>query len=396
VRPFGAGRDGAGRLPRVPFAQMLVRYRKSRTAVAAAGIGFAILVIFVQLGFYIAVLNTAHAVSSRLNGELIVISPRFVHLSEAGEIPRARLFQVLAHPDVRSATPIYFHYVYTRDAATGNYCRLFALGFPLADARTLMPLRIDGLYDQLDALRPTGDILMDRLTQDRCGPSSAEGQLELMGNASRVVGDFELGVGFLADGAIVASDDSFGRFFSGWGYSLDRPHLGLIKLKEGSDPIAVAKSLQEKLPGDVRIVTRDELNAYQFKHWVENTAVGNIFGMGTVAGFMVGVVVLFQILSTDIRNHLPLYATLRAMGYTSRKLHGYVLEQSWLFAGLGYLPALLLTMILFPVVHEITRLPLFITAKLAGGVFVLSFAMCSLAAVLSSRRLRRADPAELF
>ncbi|MBW2382732.1 MAG: FtsX-like permease family protein [Deltaproteobacteria bacterium] len=363
---------------------------------AAAGMGFAILVIFVQLGFYSSVLNTALAVSSRLNGELILISPRFVHLSEAGEIPRARLFQVLAHPKVLSATPIYFRYVVSRDSATGNYCRLFALGFPLADARTAMPLRIPGIDDQLDALRPTGDVLMDRFTQTRCGPSSPESQFELMGTAARVVGRFELGVGFLADGAIVASDDSFGRYFSKLGYSLDRPHLGLIKLAAGSDPAKVAAGLRERLPSDVRVITREELDAYQHRHWVQNTAVGNIFGMGTVAGFLVGVVVLFQILSTDIRNHLPLYATLRAMGYTSQRLHGYVLEQSWIFAVLGYAPALLLTLILFPIIHNVTLLPIFMTGKLAAGVLVLSFIMCTVASMLSSRRLRRADPAELF
>jgi len=396
VRPVGARRERDRPLARVPFARLLIGFKKSRTAVAAAGIGFAILVIFVQLGFYSSVLNTALAITSRLNADLVLISPRFVHLSEAGSIPRARLFQVMAAPEVVSATPMYLRYIISRDAAIGEYCRLFAMGFPIADAAIAPPLRIDGISEQLDALRPSGDVLMDRLSQEKCGPSSPENEFELMGQAARVVGGFELGVGFLGDGAIVASDDSFGRYFSRHGYSLDRPHLGLIRLEAGSDLVAAAASLRARLPEDVLVVTLEELNAYQHKHWVQNTAVGNIFGMGTVAGFLVGVVVLFQILSTDIRNHLPLYATLRAMGYTSRRLYTYVLEQSWIFAALGYAPALLLTLILFPIVHEVTRLPVFLTAKLALGVLLMSFAMCSVAAVLSSRRLRRADPAELF
>jgi putative ABC transport system permease protein len=84
------------------------------------------------------------------------------------------------------------------------------------------------------------------------------------------------------------------------------------------------------------------------------------------------------------------------MGYTSRRLHGYVLEQAWLFAGIGYAPALLITLILFPIVHDLTRLPIFVTWRLAAGVLILSFVMCSFSAILSSYRLRRADPAELF
>jgi putative ABC transport system permease protein len=158
----------------------------------------------------------------------------------------------------------------------------------------------------------------------------------------------------------------------------------------------VAAALRAQLPADVRVISRNELEALQTQQWVRNTAVGNIFEMGSLAGFLLGVVVLFQILSADIRNQLPLYATLRAMGYTNARLYRYALELSWIFAGLGYVPALMLTLILFPIVHRLTLLPIYVTVGLTTFVFVLSFVMCSLAAILSMRRLRMADPAELF
>jgi len=383
-----------GGIRRVPFAVRLVAHRKSRAAIAASGIGFAILVIFAQLGFYGAVTGTATAVSSRFDAELMVVSPGFVHLAETGTIPRGRLFQALAVPDVEAAIPIYFRYVYWRDPATAENCRLFALGFPLADARQALPLRLPEVGGQLDTLRTTGNVLLDRLTQARCWPASPEGEVEVNNRVARVTGDFSLGVGFLADGAMIVSDDSFARFFDG--HPLDRPHLGLVKLADGADPDAVAATLRQRLPRDVRVITATDLEEMQIQHWVENTAIGNIFGMGSVAGFFVGVVVLFQILSTDLRNHLPLYATLRAMGYSSRRLARYVLEQAWIFAGLGYVPALLVAVVLFPVVRGLTRLPIHMTFGLAAAVALMSLAMCSIAALLSMRRLRLADPAELF
>lgn len=382
------------RIRPVPFALRLVSFRKSRAAVAAAGIGFAILVVFVQLGFYGAVLGTALAVSSRFDAELMLVSPGFVHLAETGSIPRARLFQALAIPEIEAATPIYFRYANWHDPESGENCRLFALGFPLVDARRAIPLKIDEVGDQLDALRTTGSLLIDRLTQSNCGPAAASGIVQVNDHASRVVGEFDLGVGFLADGAMILSDDSFSRVFDN--HPLDKPHLGLFKLVEGADSAAVAERLRRLLPRDVRVITHKELRGMQTRHWVENTAVGNVFGLGSVAGFLVGVVVLFQILSTDIRNHLPLYATLRAMGYPASKLSRYVLEQSWMFAVLGYVPALGLALVLFPLVHGLTRLPVFMTAGLAGGVAIMSVVMCSAAALLSMRRLRSADPAELF
>ena len=384
----------AQRLRPVPFALRLVAYKKSRTAVASAGIGFAILVVFAQLGFYGAVLGTALAVTSKFDAELMLVSPGFVHLTETGSIPRGRLFQSLALPEIASAVPIYFRYANWRDPESGENCRLFALGFPIAEARQSMPLRLPGVREQLDELSTTGTLLLDRLTQSDCGPASKSGIVEVNNLAARVTGSYRMGVGFLADGSMIVSDDTFSRFFGG--RPLDQPDLGLIKLIEGADAAEVAEKLTRMLPRDVRVITSAELEQMQTKHWVENTAVGNVFGMGSIAGFFVGVVVLFQILSTDIRNHLPLYATLRAMGYSTRRLSRYVLEQAWIFAVFGYVPALLMSLVIFPYVHSLTRLPIRMSLGLATLVGVLSVLMCSLAAGLSMRRLRRADPGDLF
>ena len=378
----------------VPLAWRLVSHRKSRAAVAVLGIAFALMVIFVQLGFYGAVRKTAIAVTSRFNADLVVVSPGFVHLLDTGTFDRARLFQVLAAPGVESATPLYFRFVNWYDPITSNTCRLFALGFPLAQAKIVPPLMLDGLTDHLDALAPTGTILLDRLTQEKCGPASSAQIVNINGQISRAVGGFELGVGFLADGSVILSDDSFSRLFP---YeSFDKPHLGLVKLLPGADPSQVAEVLRQQIPEDIRILTRDELRVLQEQFWIKNTAVGNIFGLGSLAGFLVGLVVLFQILSTDIRNHLPLYATLRAMGYTKRQLSIYVLKQALIFAGMGYLPALAVTACLFPAVHWLTKLPLSMSVNLAIGVALLGAAMCTTSALLSMGRLRKADPAELF
>jgi putative ABC transport system permease protein len=378
----------------VPFAQRLVAHKKTRTAVAASGIAFAILVIFVQLGFYGAVLNTALAVSSRLNAELILVSPRFVHLNETGTIPRGRLFQVLAEPDVLSVSPLYIRNARWHDPVTGEHCRLLAIAFPLADAEQVPPLLLPDLPEQIDRLRTTNTLLLDRLTQPDCGPADPGSEVEVGDQPMLAVGDYRLGVGFLGDGSMIMSDTSFSRVFLT--HSLNDPHLGLIKLRSGADAEAIAVRLRRALPGDVRLIHKAELNAYQTRHWVENTAVGNIFAMGSVAGFFVGVVVLFQILSTDIRNHLPLYATLQAMGYANRRLYRYVMEQSWMFAVLGFVPALLLSLVLFPTIHGITNLPIYLTFGLASLVLALSVLMCTMAGILSLQKLRKVDPAELF
>lgn len=375
----------------VRFAWRLITHKKRRTLVASLGIAFAILVMFMQIGFYGAVVNTAVAVSSRLDADLILVSPRFLHLSETSSIRRERLYQALSVPGVERSAPLYFRYANWREPVSGARCRLFAMGFPLAQGS---PLQLAGVSEQLGKLKPASTLLLDRRTQPRCAPRRADGEVDVRDQVAWVVGDFELGVGFLADGAVLLSDDSFARLFER--QNIDRPHLGLLKLRPDSDPELTQRELQRVLPEDTRVLTRRQLSRLQMRHWVENTAVGNVFGMGCIVGFFVGLVILHEVLSTDIRNQLPFYATLTAMGYGRRRLQRFVLEGAWIFASVGFAPALLFTMISFPVIREETRLPIVLSPGLALLVLVLTLSMCTGAALMSMRKLRQADPAELF
>lgn len=379
------------RAERIAFAWRQLDHQRRRAAAATAGVSFALLVIFLQLGFYGAVVNTAVAITSRLDADLVLVSPRFVHLSETSTIERARLFQALAVPEVRSATPLYLRYAAWRDPVSGQHCKLFAMGAPLASGS---PLAVAGVAEQLPALEPSGSLLLDRLSQRDCGPLDPRGNVEVREQTARVVGGFELGVGFLADGALLASDDTFSKLFDG--HPLDHAHLGLLRLVPGADQGRAVLELRAALPPDTAVRTRVELDALQRRHWVDETAVGNIFAMGTIAGFFVGFVVLAQVLSTDIRNQLPLYATLKAMGYARRRLRRLVLEQAWLYALAGFAPAFAIAALVFVGIRAWTRLPVFMTPSLALGVLALAFAMCTAAAWLSARKLDLADPAELY
>ncbi len=378
----------------VPFALRLVLHQKRRTAVAAAGIGFAILVIFMQLGFFGAVENTALAISSRFRADLVLVSPRFARLADAGTIDAARLYQAQAIDSVEAAIPVFFRYVNWRVPETMQRCRLFAVGFPLDSNGGEPPLDPGVEAVDLDRLRSQGAVFLDRQSQAKCRPVDPAGRVEARNKAAQVVGEIDVGVGFLADGALLMSDDSFLQFFVT--HPSNRPHLGLLRLREGADVDEAKAALIESLPTDVRVLDADEIDEMQRRHWVEHTAVGNIFTMGSFAGFMVGVVVLYQILSTDIRNQLPYYATLKAMGYPNRRLYGYVFRQAWIFAGLGFVPSLVMSSALFPVIHSLTRLPVFMTVGLALFIGTLSAVMCTLAAAISLRKLANADPAELF
>lgn len=384
--------SGAGsELGRGGLAWRVLSHRGRRAAVAASGIAFAILFMFMQLGLHGAVVNTALAVSSRLQADLLIVSSRYLHLAETGTLPQARLFQALAVPGVEAVSPLYVRHARWKDPRTDGRCTMVAIGFPVGQGP---PLSVGEATPQLPSLVRTGAVLVDSRSQSSCGRTAAGAEVEVSDQPVTVAGRFVLGVGFLSDGAMLMSDDTFLRLFGE--HPREQVHLGLVRLRPGASAPELARTLREILPPDCRVLTRGEMDDLQVRHWVRDTAVGNMFGLGTVLGFLVGTAVLWQVLSNDVRNHLPEYATLKAMGYADRQLYGFVLRQSWLFALLGFFPGLLLALGLYGFIEHATQLPVFMTAQRAAGVLLLSLLMCTCAGALTLRKLSTADPADLF
>jgi putative ABC transport system permease protein len=72
------------------------------------------------------------------------------------------------------------------------------------------------------------------------------------------------------------------------------------------------------------------------------------------------------------------------------------LQQAVILAVLGYVPATLASLFLYRVVGEAIMLPIYMTPERAIGVLALSIGMCSFAGVVALRKVRAADPADIF
>jgi putative ABC transport system permease protein len=372
------------------FAWRVLFHNTRRTMVATSGIAFAIVFMFLQLGLYGAVVSSAVVVSSRLDADLVIVSSRFIHLHEPGSLPRSRLVQARAVPAVERVTPFYFRNNGPwNDPDTQVRCTMVSMAFPPEDG---LPLRLSQASSP-SILRQQGSLLVDSLTQSRCGNLAPGRDVELRGQRATINGSFVLGVSFFGDGALLMSDQSYSRFF---GHSLEQVHLGLVKLQPNADVAATAERLRQVLPSDSQVLTREDLDALQIQHWVRDTAVGRMFTLGTFFGFLVGLVVLYQVLSHHVRNHVTEYATLKAMGYTDRQLYRSIVEQCWTFAALGFVPAFLLSIGMYGVLAGATSLPIFMTVQRALGTLLLTVLMCTSSGILIFGKIRHTDPAELF
>jgi putative ABC transport system permease protein len=172
--------------------------------------------------------------------------------------------------------------------------------------------------------------------------------------------------------------------------------LGLIHFKSGYDPLQVATALKSHLPDDVRVLTHEEFIQFEEDYWKLQSPIGFIFGVGTAMAFVVGVVIVYQVLSTDVNAHIKEYATFKAMGYRNSYLLGVVFEEAIILALLSFIPETILPLALYQLAAKATALPIYMTLMRALLVLVLTVVMCAMSGVIATRKLQSADPADMF
>ena len=217
---------------------------------------------------------------------------------------------------------------------------------------------------------------------------------EMVGHRVEVAGLFSAGTSFGIDGAVVLSDTNFFRLLPG--RSPEVVNFGLIKLKPGYDPNRVRAQLAKALPNDVRVLTHSQIDAAERDFWSSNTPIGFIFALGVFLGLVVGIIVVYQILYTDVTDHLQEYATLKAIGYKDSFLFTVIMYESAILSVFGYVPGFFIALLVYRVARNATFLPLGMTAERGVVVYLLTLGMCVLSGALALRRLRKADPAEIF
>jgi putative ABC transport system permease protein len=365
-------------------------HNKVRAFVAIAGITFAIHLIFIQLGLYDAVLRTATLIQDRLDYDIVLVPSNYVFLAKTGSFPRRRIAQARAVPGVERAVPLYVGLKPWRNEASRQHWRMFILAFD-PDDRVFRHPEIEA---QLAALRQPDTVLLDRQTRPEFG-SQEEGTVTELGHRKvRVVGQYTMGFGFLAFGAVLMSDQSFSRSFDG--YPLQDVHLGLVKLKPDAGLSESANALRVALGPDVRVLTRAEQGVWEKEYWATQSSVGLINGFGAIVAVIVGIVILYQVLATDITNALPQFAMLKAIGYTNSSLAKIVLLKVCILGMLAYVPAVPAALAAYGVTRAEAKLPIVMTLGRLLVVLLLTLVMSAATGLFCMRKLKTADPADLY
>lgn len=380
-------------------------HNRVRTLVAVAGVTFAVVLIFMQLGFFGAVETTATVVYSALDFDLCIRSKDYLHFADSRSFPAARLKQAQGIAGVKSVSPFYVGIRLWRNPQPnkGEEYGVMVMGCRPQDP---LFLREDIQQTARKVLVKEDVVLIDSLTRKEFGPKNGSRfgdedigvVTEVMHRKVRVGGHFRLGTGFASNGAVLMTDRGYVRVSPG--QSLSNVCLGLIKLEEGADANDVAARMRAALPGgrnpDVEVLTREEVLAVERNRWVGRTSFGLIFQLGVGVALFVGTAIVYQVLSADVTSLMPEYATLKAMGYANSYLMKVILQQAVVLSLLGFLPGWGLAQILYYVTSEGAGIPIQMTRQNLLLVLVLSVVMCALSGFGAARKTLNADPAELF
>ena len=383
-------------LGRLPIGWLQLVHNRTRLAASIGGVTFANVLIFMQLGFRSALFETSVLTHHSLRADVVLVSSDFRSLREANPLPRARLHEALGVDGVRDAAPVYLGTLHWSDPATADTTNFRVIGVDPDHASFVDP----ALERAARRLREPDTALADVRTRD-FPPALAEAieadraEIELGGRRVDLIGLFAQGASFDVDGSLVVSDQTFLRLFPA--RDPGTPSLVLVDVEPGRSPAQVAAGIDARLSGeDARAWSKPDWIAAEQAYQSRQTPIGFVFGFGVAMGFVVGLVIVYQVLSTDVQDHLAEYATFKAIGYGPRFFFSLVFEEALSLAALGFAPALLISLVLYQVAAGATALPIAMPWTRPLFVFGLTAAMCVASEAIATRRLNAADPAELF
>lgn len=392
---------------KTPLAWKNLTSSWSKCALAATGVGFAVVLMFMQIGFQRALIDNNVRVMSLVDANvanLAVLSRARYNVSTEQRFPRDLFEQALANPCVRDGMAMTIERGTARatiEGRAGKPIRVvaFEMGRPdfFADP---------DLYAKLVEADRSGAALLDSRSKRFYGfeeelADLQEQWIELNGNRIPIAGRFNLGTDFGNDGTFLMSERLHSDFFpyrNFGGEPNDVVDIGLLRvdLADGVSLSEVAAQIEALAPEQIMVQSTDGLIVKEKRFWERQTPVGKIFMIGTIMGLFVGAIICYQIQFTDITEHMPEFATLKAMGYSPMYFWSLILSQSFYLACLGFVPGIAVAQLLYFVLSESSGLIMEMDLVRIAIVWLLTLVMCIASGALAIRKLFNADPASLF
>ena len=382
----------------LPLAWLQLKRQPVKYLVAIAGIGFAALLMYMQIGFQSGLLTSSTTFYAALDADLVLISPKTVSSGSFSQFPQSQLFRANGYEEVDTVVPMYVTNIVAHELGGKKPTSLRIIGYD----PDVTALNVDAINEQSTDLKITGYALFDTEGNRRTGPVAQAIEengyqfltLYNLSQTFRTVGLFGLGSTFAADSNIVTSSGTAIQLADQLNFG--EISLGLIKVKNKKSIPAVQRNLKELYDGEIQVLTKDELIAQEQNYWNTSSSFGVVFGFGTFMGVIVGGVMVYQVLYTDVTDHLKEYATLKAMGFSNQFILGIVIQEAILLGVSSFIPSTLVSAGMYAFLTSASGISIQMTHQKIGLVGALTVGICAASAAIAVNKLRDADPASVF
>ena len=381
---------------RTPLGWLQLSRHKGRFLVALSGIAFADILMFMQLGFQSSLFESNTKLNRAILADIVLISSQAKSTQNLSTFPRNRLFEASDVPGVKAAEPMYVGMVSWRNPQTRKKVQVQAIGFN----PEIPALNIPEANTQLDKIQLPDSFLFDKAARGEYDEVYAkveageEVSTEVGRRTITVNGLFKFGASFAADGMLLSSDNNYLRLFPN--QKASSVNIGLVYLEPGYDADEVVERIKEYLPKDVKVLTAEGFLQFELDVLTKESPIAFVFTFGVAMGFFIGVIIVYQILSTDVNSHLKEYATFKAMGYGNNYLLGVIFEEAIIIATVGFIPGFFIPLGLYKLAASATNLPIYMTIARAITVFILTLIVCAISGGIATQKLQSADPADMF
>lgn len=259
---------------RTPLGWLQLSHEKGRLLVALAGIAFADVLMFMQMGFQASLFVSNTQLHRTLNADIVLLSPQARNLQALSTFSRRRLYQAQDVPGVKFAEPFYINTLNWKNPQTKRETLVQVIGFNPDRSAMNLP----GLTEKLPLVKQPDTFIFDRGSRGDYAESFAlidQGkpvQTEAQRRTITIAGLFEMGASFGADGTLITSDQNFLLQFPR--RQAGSINLGLIRLEPNANPEQVVATLKDHLPEDVQVLTLEEFIAFETAYWQVRSPVG--------------------------------------------------------------------------------------------------------------------------
>lgn len=370
------------------LALRLLTHERRRLIACVGGISFALILMLLQVGFRSALLDSAVELLRQLDADIVVMNKEKDPFLSRNPMARERVYQALSVSGVAESIPVWLGLRSWRNHETNTFHPIRVIGTDPDRPSFLM----EGFEENRESLKKPDHGLIDSRSRSSYGDLDPE-PAQIGIRQVEIAGQVDLGTDFEADGTLLVSEETFFRLV---GDSPTLVELALVKLETGADPDQVASALQQALPTDVIALTKQRLLERDLAYWETGTPISVILLVGVALGMLVGVIICYQVLYTEVLDHLPEFATLKAMGYSNRFLESVVLGEAVILSLLAVIPALVFSSAMLALLGWMSGLSTGLDMSQMIQISLFSLGMCCFSAILALGKIRRLDPAELF